>query len=697
MRIPSRRVPTAVRSPSSHVRGPHLRLLGACLLGSVLLSSATGAQLSVTQVSDARTISAHPSLIPTPQKAEFPAGTLALSGLGLQISGSAPQLGWAARDLRATWQSLLGTGLAEAGRTPIVIGTRADAALAAKARAAGLYTEAPEGYALWVDASGAYVVGADAQGAYYGAQTLAGLLTPQGLRYARIQDAPALKQRVAMLYLDSTSQPVNDRLIPLLARLKFNTVLVMSNYVQWDAAKAGGWAHPGGATKAEAARVARLAREHGLEVIPLLETLGHAGWMFHGGRNRDLVQDPDSQQPYAYDTLNPQTYDRVVFPVLSEMIEVFGPKVIHIGHDEVRNRDRFPARANGKAAGFEKLFVDDTVKIHGFLKARGVGTMMWHDAAFSDSVIATLPARLPKDIQVAYWNYTADANTGMLDRIKALGFPVLGASWYEESNPEDMARAAARSGAAGMIQTRWSGYFGNPSVWDGMAEQGVALVRAGASFWNPAAAPLKDPVSAYRALYQPQRFGQAPGALVNLSPLVTRKLTDADGKGWIGKGAETDLSRLPTGNVMLGGYRFDVSGAVMLRGDRAAARQLPEKVTAELGRKADALVFLHTTGWPAPTNREPIGRYEIKYTDGTTQSVPLEYGRHLRAWTDTLPSSMITAPAWSGQTQNGLDVNVTLLEWPNPKPDLTIQSVTLISAGKGANPTLLGLTLIGSR
>ncbi|MFD1730286.1 family 20 glycosylhydrolase [Deinococcus malanensis] len=414
-------------------------------------------------------------------------------------------------------------------------------------------------------------------GAYYGAQTLAGLLTPQGLRYARIQDAPALKQRVAMLYLDSTSQPVNDRLIPLLARLKFNTVLVMSNYVQWDAAKAGGWVHAGGATKAEAARVARLAREHGLEVIPLLETLGHAGWMFHGGRNRDLVQDPDSQQPYAYDTLNPQTYDRVVFPVLSEMIDVFGPKVIHIGHDEVRNRDRFPARANGKAAGFEKLFVDDTVKIHGFLKSRGVGTMIWHDAAFSDSVIATLPAKLPKDIQVAYWNYTADANTGMLERIRALGFPVLGASWYEEGNPEDMAKAAAKAGASGMIQTRWSGYFGNPSVWDGMAEQGVALVRAGASFWNPSAPALKDAASAYRALYQPQRFGQAAGVLVNLSPLVTRKLTDADGKGWIGKGAETDLSRLPTGNVVLGGYRFNVSGAVMLRGDRAAARGCPNR------------------------------------------------------------------------------------------------------------------------
>ena len=175
--------------------------------------------------------------------------------------------------------------------------------------------------------------------------------------------------------------------------------------------------------------------------------------------------------------------------MLKEIVEVFGPRVVHIGHDEVRNRDRFPARENGKAAGFEKLFVDDTVKIHGFLKARNVGTMIWHDVAFADSVIATLPARLPKDIQVAYWNYGASTGSDTLSRIKALGFPVLGASWKDAGNPEGMARAAAQVGA-GMIQTRWNGYFGNPSVWDGMSEQGVAYVRAANASWNPQAPAL---------------------------------------------------------------------------------------------------------------------------------------------------------------------------------------------------------------
>ncbi|WP_034384466.1 beta-N-acetylhexosaminidase [Deinococcus sp. YIM 77859] len=669
------------------------------LSAAFLLSPALATPLAVTPIPDARVSAPRADLVPQPQKAAFPAGVLPLSGLGVQLTGSVPELGWAARDLREEWQTRLGAKLPDGGKTPIVIGTRADAELAAKARAAGLYTETPEGYALWVDGTGAYVMGADARGAYYGAQTLRQLLTPGGLRFARIQDAPALRQRVAMLYLDSNSQPVNDRLIPLLAQLKYNAVLVMSNYVQWDAARAGGWAHPGGATKAEAARVAKLAREHGLEVIPLIETLGHVGWMFGGGKNRDLMQDPDSQNPYAYDTLNPQTYERVIFPVLREAVEVFQPKVIHIGHDEVRNRDRFPARENGKAVGFEKLFVDDTLKLYAFLRARNVGTMIWHDVAFSDALIGSLPAKLPKDIQVAYWNYTADTETNTLSRIRALGFPVLGASGFKAGNPEGLARTALKSGAVGMIQTRWSGYFGNPSVWDGMAEQGVALVRGGASFWNPAGKAVTNADAVYRDLYAPGAYGQTAGSLVNLAPLVTRKLTDNDEKGWIQKGPDTDLRNLPAGkNVRIGAYRFDVSGAVMLRGNRAAVRDLPERVTVELGRKASALALLLTTGWPG-NHREAVGRLEVRYADGSLLNVPLEYGRHLRAWTETAANaenlSMIPAPGWVGQTREGLDVNVPVLEWANPKPGVVIQSVSLVSEGKGANPTLIGLTLIG--
>lgn len=671
--------------------------------GLLLLGGAWAAPLQITAAPDVRAQAPLGTLVPQPRRAQFPAGTLALPNLGVRTVGSAPELAWAARDLRAEWKTRLGLdlGAAAAGKPAIVIGTLADPGLASRAKAAGLSTTDAEGYALWVDATGAYVVGADARGAYEGTQTLRQLLGPDGLRYAQISDAPALKQRVAMLYLDQYSKGVNDRLIPMLAALKYNAVLVMSDYVQWDVAKAGGWAHPGGASKAEARRVADLARSYGMDVIPLIETLGHVNWMFYGGKNLDLVQDPQSQNPAAYDTLNPATYDRVVLPVLKEAVDVFRPRVIHLGHDEVRSRDRFPARDNGKAVGFEKLFVDDVLKLHGYLKGLNVGTMIWHDTAFSDSVIGTVPAQLPKDIQVAYWNYMAASEQNLFGRIRQAGFDVLGASWADAGNAETQARSAAAGGASGMIQTRWNGYFGNPSVWDGQAQQGVAYVRAANAFWNPAAPVLTNAEALYRDLYQPTAYRAAAGATVNLSPLVNRALRDDDGKGWILKGAAIDLRNLPTGISRFGAYKFDVQGAVMTRGSRPAAASLPERVVIELGRRADALAFLHTTGWANPTDREVLGRYEIEYEGGTRVTQPLEYMRHIRAWTDTVANSknvsMVPAPGWIGKTGDGLDVNVLVLEWTNPRPELVIRSVTLVSEGRAANPTLLGLSIIGGR
>lgn len=672
------------------------------LLAALLVSPALAAPLPVTPTPQAKLLAPPAQPVPQPRQAQYPAGTLPLAGLGLKLVGNAPELGWAARDLRAEWQTRLGLKLTDGGSKSVTIGTLSDAALAAKVKAANLKAEGPEGYALLVDASGAYVVGATPRGAYLGVQTLRQLLTPQGLRFARISDAPALTERIGMLYLDQYSKGVNDRMIPLLAALKYNKVLIMSNYVQWDVAKSGGWAHPGGASKAEARRVADLARSYGLELIPLIETLGHTGWMFYGDKNLDLRQDPDSQNPYAYDTLNPATYERVVFPVLKEAIEVFRPKVVHIGHDEVRNRDRFPARDNGRALGFEKLFVDDTVKLYSFLKAQNVGTMMWHDAAFSDSVVATLPAKLPKDIQVAYWSYGTSDGVEPLKKIRALGFPVLGASWKDPENPERLAKAAAAAGG-GMIQTRWHGYFGNPSVWDGQAEQGVAYVRAANAFWNPQAPTLKNAPALYRDLYQPGSFLPVAGQTVSLKAVANRTLADKGGEGWIGKGPDTDLAALGQGVKRLGSYTFDLSGAVMTRGERAAVSELPERVTLPLGgRKAAALAFLHATGWPG-NDRVPVGRYEIKYADGSRVTQPLEYGRHIRAWTEPLgvPGasnfSMVAAPAWTGQTRDGMDVGLSVLEWANPKPGVGIESVTLVSEGLGANPILLGLTLLGGQ
>ncbi len=667
------------------------------LLTLMTSSLALAAPLPLQAMPDAYLGQASATLIPPPQQVKLEAGALPLDGLSIAVAGNVETLGWAARDvnLELSNRGLKPLSLAGTGKQ-IRIGTLQDAALSKEAQARGLTPDKAEGYALWVDANGAGIVGFDAIGAYRGAQTLRQLVSSSGLRFAAIKDAPALQTRVAMIYLDAYSKGVNDFLIPMLARLKFNSVLVMTDYVRWDASKPM-W-HPNGATKEEAVRVAELIRTNGMKAIPLLETPGHAQWFFYGGANRDLLQDPTSTNPYSYDTLNPRTYE-IILPILKEIVDVFKPEFIHIGHDEVAptDRDRFPGRPDGQAIGLEKLFTDHAVKLHDYLAGLGVETMIWHDVALSPAYRDKILPALPKDIVICVWQYIPASDYPALSDAQSQGFRVIGSSWFAAGNPETMAKAAQRVSAFGAMQTRWSGYFGNPTMIDGQTEQGVAYVNAGSSFWNPDAPAVTtlEAASRYRDAYRPAKLSAVAGRTVDLSAAVTRSLSDPDEQGWIQRGPSIDLSSFPTGATRLGGYAFNISGAVMLKGTRAGADTLPDTVTLEVNSTASSIAFLHTSGWLSPLTspRTRIGAYKINYTDGTSATQPLEYGRQITAWTDTVIKTLILESVWRGRTKENLEVGVSVFVWQNPSPTKTIQTIEFSSAGVQSNPVLIGMTL----
>ncbi|MFN3266615.1 MAG: glycoside hydrolase family 20 zincin-like fold domain-containing protein [Deinococcales bacterium] len=659
------------------------------------MARAQGVVLPSTRVADAVLANPHPSVLPAPQKILLENGVLPLAGLSLEPLGSAQELFWAARDLNRELELRGFAALPIGGTaTKIRIGTLENSDLKAQADTLGLTPDRPEGYALWVDAKGANLLGFDALGAYRGAQTLRQLLGVGGFAFAKVADFPKIQKRVAMIYLDGASQGVNDILVPLLAKLKFSHLLVMCNYVRWDSSR-NIW-HPNGANKDEARRVAELIRTHGMKAIPLIETPGHAQWFFYNNQHRELVQDPESKDPYAYNTLDERVY-QIILPILSEAVEVFKPEFVHIGHDEVAARDRFPARPDGIALGLEKLFVDHVLRLYTHLKSLGVGTMIWHDVAAGESFGAKIMPMLPKDIVVSYWNYSPAEDYPLIDAIQKQGFRTLGSSWFAQNSPESMAQAVARVGAFGAIQTRWSGYFGNATMLDGQAEQGIAYLHAGNAFWNPSAPTPTDAASRYRDARFPLKIAPVPGRLVNLSSVATRTLNDPDESGWIGRGPDIDLSSLPTGSaVRLGAYLFHISSSVMLRGARATVQNLPEKVVLELNSSAKSVVFLHTTGWLSPLTspRTRVGSYTFVYSDGTSSVLPLEYGRNIAAWTEPLVRTTLFDPVWRGTTRDGLAVSLVASIWQNPKPELPIARIVFESAGLQSNPTLIGLTLL---
>ena len=117
----------------------------------------------------------------------------------------------------------------------------------------------------------------------------------------------------------------------------------------------------------------RYCKDRGMEVIPEVPSLSHADYLLNA--HQELAERPYDPFPDVYCPSNPESY-RLLFDVLDEVLEVFRPGTVHIGHDECyslglcdRCRDKDPA----------ELYAGDITRIHDYLAARGVRTMFWSE------------------------------------------------------------------------------------------------------------------------------------------------------------------------------------------------------------------------------------------------------------------------------------------------------------------------------
>lgn len=64
--------------------------------------------------------------------------------------------------------------------------------------------------------------------------------------------------------------------------------------------------------------------------------------------------------------------------MLDEVIEVFNPEIINIGHDEYYSINICDRCRKRLMTNYE-ILAEDLTKIHGYLAAKGVKTMIWCD------------------------------------------------------------------------------------------------------------------------------------------------------------------------------------------------------------------------------------------------------------------------------------------------------------------------------
>jgi uncharacterized protein YfiM (DUF2279 family) len=274
---------------------------------------------------------------------------------------------------------------------------------------------------------------------------------------------------------------------------KFNRSVIQCEAACWD--KHPEIADRNAISKKDLRKLVETCRECYLEPIPLINVPGHAEWIFRHGSNLDFAEDP--QTPYAYCVNNPKSFE-FIQDVLGECLPLFQSKVCHIGHDEVTMRGRFPNLECPRCQGATTtaLVVKHANRLSAWLSQQGIESMIWGDMLLGpgeakDATHAkTLAdarerrAGIDKKTIIVDWHYVASADARSLEILRHDGFRVVAASWYTPENIFHFSQAALSSGAEGLLQTTWMGYFPDERAMKGQLQQFTAFVLAAEYAWS---------------------------------------------------------------------------------------------------------------------------------------------------------------------------------------------------------------------
>lgn len=165
-----------------------------------------------------------------------------------------------------------------------------------------------------------------------------------------------------------------------------------------------------------------------------------------------------------------------------------------------------------------------------------------------------------------------------------------------------------------------------------------------------------------------------------------------------------NLKPLPRGRQRFASVPFYVGdGMVQLAGKRAP--DFPTEVRGvQVEHECEKLYFLHGTGWGSPgvADGTKIGFYRVNYANGSEEEIPIVYGEDVRDWWQLADSRGASRAdiGWTGMNAASRDFRNRAVElrlfvrpWENPKPDVPISSIDLVSLNETmSSPFLIAVT-----
>lgn len=397
----------------------------------------------------------------------------------------------------------------------------------------------PEGYILEVDSKGVTITSLSEAGLFYGCQTLEQLLEDsrdfhKEIPPMKIVDYPAIAYRAVHLdtkhHLDRMEYYY--RMVDKLARYKVNAIIwELEDKLRFT--RRPEVAAPNAISKQEMQALCRYAKDRNVEISPLVQGLGHAGFVLK--HHWELRENPASDWEFC--PSDPRTYE-MQFDLYLDALEAmpYG-KYLHVGGDEITAigiDDR--CKATGKTA-FELQMIW-LKKVCQFAVDHGRTPIFWDDMplkyagiwelALSDKTEEEMAKEwntdkldraidlFPKECVYMRWKYedaTSPAHQKLLEWYSDKGLKVMGATAASAGDSPFLPRKNTRSEYVrgfnrlvaqnhleGILATAWDD--GSPhleTVWRGY----IAQAEFG---WNPEA---RD-VEAFKKVHAQREYGFRP-------------------------------------------------------------------------------------------------------------------------------------------------------------------------------------------
>ena len=359
-----------------------------------------------------------------------------------------------------------------------------------------------QGYFLSTKPKGrilAVVAGRTPEGTLYGAETLCQMVSHNSLCEGEVRDWPSLSWRGVLLFLGNHALHFHKKLITnVLTRFKINSLMLECEQVKWDATK-GSWPD-WGMTKSDLSQELSYAYGAGLNVLPLVNTVGHMRWLLLNPRFKHLSEDPD--HPSAICPTDPETYP-LLFRLYDEVLKTFHTPSLHFGGDELNYAYRYPWRSKKVYPTLSDGFIAHTGRLIKWLKQRGVQPMLWDDMLIAkDEALGNTNAEneaaaektrkaIPKDVLMFDWFYAEPGNATRIAVLRKAGFRnIIGSSWLSLAAIQETCQALTNAHCLGHLQTTWIGYNSQEKNLHSYESNFSAFIVAADEAWNGGSIPI---------------------------------------------------------------------------------------------------------------------------------------------------------------------------------------------------------------